>query len=119
MSVACPHCLGSPPSLPPGAADWLKTGERGLSSEAIFSHLTGIPISGPYLSTPADPCDFRRCQKLFAAVPDFAARLGEMAAVSPAWALLVAHWTEIAALMPKPDVAYCLMRELHAKARLR
>jgi hypothetical protein len=112
--VVCPHCLGAPPSLPPGAANWLKTGERGLSSEAIFSHLTGFPISGSRLPPPYDSGDFLRCQKLLIAVPSFADRIGEMASVSPVWAVIAAHWAEIDALMSESTTkAYELIRRIH------
>lgn len=73
--------------------------------------MTGIPISGSRLSTPYDPSDFRRCQALLIAVPDFAARLGEMASAGPTWAALVARWTEIEALMlTSTAAAYELIR---------
>lgn len=86
-------------SLPRGAAEWLRTGERGISSEAIFSHLTGIPIGGHRLDPPSDPSDLRRCRLLLHAVPAFRARLRKMAEISPAWAALVARWDELCALM--------------------
>lgn len=40
-----------------------------------------------------------RCRKLLAAVPEFRPRLGEMASVSPVWAVLVQEWDALCALM--------------------
>lgn len=92
----------SPSSLPAGAADWLRSGERGISSEAIFSHLTGIPVSGRWgLQPPSDPDDLRRCRLLLEAVPAFAAELHRMAEVSEEWAALVARWDELCATMDR------------------
>jgi len=89
-------------SLPAGASDWLRTGERGISSEAIFSHLTGIPVCGHWgLRPPADPDDLRRCRLLLEAVPAFAAELHRMAEVSEEWAALVERWDKICATMDR------------------
>jgi hypothetical protein len=96
-------CRGSPsaPSLPPGADEWLREGERGISSEAIFSHLTGVRVLGRHwqLTPPADPDDFRRCRQLLEAVPAFRTELPRMAELGPQWAAIVGHWEELCALM--------------------
>lgn len=87
-------------ALPAGAADWLRTGERGISSEAIFSHLSGIPVSGRWgLRAPQDPSDLRRCRLLLEAVPAFRAELHRMAEVSEEWTALVERWDELCATM--------------------
>lgn len=85
--------------IPDSAIEWLRRGERGVSSEAIFSHLTGVPIGARWMHPPSDPDDLRRCRLLLAQVPEFAARIGEMAGVSDQWARLVARWDELCALM--------------------
>ncbi|OGB61449.1 MAG: hypothetical protein A2Y94_13805 [Caldithrix sp. RBG_13_44_9] len=79
------------------ANDWLLNGERGISSEAIFSHLTGINILGGrwFSDHPSDPSDFRRCQLLLEAVPEFKIRFPEMATRSKVWEFLVQKWDEI------------------------
>ncbi len=116
MSATCPHCLDAPAFLPAGAVDWLKTGERGVSSEAIFSHLTGIPIGGNWMSPPYDSADFMRCRKLLVAVPSFASRIGEMATVSPQWAAIVARWRDIDDISNAPDAVCALITKLLANA---
>jgi hypothetical protein len=90
--------------LTDAAADWLVHGERGLSSETIFEHMTGIPLLGaPWRSstprTPSDPDDFQRCERLLRQVPEFRARRNELTELSPLWAALIEHWDEITALL--------------------
>lgn len=86
--------------IPVNAVLWLLNGERGISSEAIFSHLTGLPLSNTSWSKrpPVDPADLGRCRALLAVVPEFAARLGEMASL-PGWDRLVPEWDRLCALM--------------------
>jgi len=83
--------------IPQSALEWLRTGERGISSEAIFSHLTGIRVLNPTwgLDGPHDFGDFRRCELLLEAVPEFRERFGEMKTVSPYWARLVDEWPNL------------------------
>lgn len=79
---------------------WLATGARGISSEAIVSHLTGVPISGRLgLREPCDPSDFRRCELLLRAVPLARLALPAMRTVSPIWGQLVDHWDELVDLI--------------------
>lgn len=81
------------------AITWHLHGEHGISSEAIYDRLTyGVTNSRWSSSHPHDPSDFRRCELLLQAVPDFRVRLSEMADVSPAWRALVERWSEIAAV---------------------
>lgn len=115
-------------------AQWLATGERGLSSEAIVSHLTGQQVgrwaNGDY---PHDVGDFRRCELLLRSVPAARIRFHGMARVNAVWAALVPAWYEIVALIESevPDAfvsgywrggsapkAYTRIRELIDSARL-
>lgn len=80
------------------AREWLATGEHGTSSLTIFQRLTGRRITD-IEGHPHDSADLRRCRLLLEAVPDLQARMGEMAAVSPAWKSLVAKWCQLCALM--------------------
>lgn len=81
------------------AARWLISGERGSSSETIFSTLTGYQGIKNFNSYPHDPDDMRRCRLLLEQVPEFAPRILEMAAVNLQWSRLVNRWDEICATM--------------------
>lgn len=96
------------PSLPPEAVLWLAQGERGMSSEAIFSNLTGTTIGDrdDADAHPHDPADLRRCRLLLEAVPSLQAKLPSMAAVSPVWGRLVDAWDELCALMDQESPAW-------------
>lgn len=82
-------------NLTPAMLHWLNSGERGLSSDAIFMHLTGFPANGGRtwaINYPSDPDDLRRCILLLEQVPEFAPRISEMSFVSPVWAALSSQW---------------------------
>ena len=86
--------------LSQAAAVWLASGERGISSNAMFSHLTGIDASGfAGFDPPQDPADFRRCRLLTEQVPEVGMLLQNMETVSPAWKVLVESWDAICAAM--------------------
>ena len=87
---------------------WLDMGERGISSEAIVSHLTGSPIS-KYRDGhdyPRDPADFRRCQLLLQQAPLARLCFSAMASRSPQWARLVEAWDDIHALIEEDVPGY-------------
>jgi len=51
-------------------ARWLKIGERGISSNTMFTHLTGHNVmGGAHKGHPYDTADFRRCRLLLEQVP--------------------------------------------------
>lgn len=80
--------------------DWLIDGERGVSSEAMLSHLTGgSRRDRDNWDHPFDCDDFRRCELLLRAVPVARLVLSNMATRSPAWANLVTVWPAIVSLM--------------------
>jgi len=84
--------------LPPSLAEWLKTGERGMSSDAMCKAIFGIP-AGAGTDRPHDPDDLSRCIKfLDAACSEGADRLklvNRMQNVSFEWDFLVGHWQEL------------------------
>lgn len=88
---------------------WLASGERGLSSEAIVSHLTGQPV-GRWRhnddSHPLDPDDFRRCQLLLRDYPLARLSFDRMRSVSPEWDRLVGAWGEIHATIEAESPGY-------------
>ena len=81
----------------PGLIAWIRSGERGLSSEAIVDHLARHPLASARgrISHPYDPADLRRCVLLLDAVPTLRPLMPRMADVSPEWAALVARWDEL------------------------
>jgi hypothetical protein len=84
------------PGLSIAACVWLANGRRGISSNTIFTHLTGIDaLSGHPPSYPRDPSDLDRCIALLVQVPELRERFVNMMECSPEWARLVSHWDEI------------------------
>ncbi|AQH05846.1 hypothetical protein A9R05_43370 (plasmid) [Burkholderia sp. KK1] len=76
-------------------AVWLRTGERGLSSNAMCRRIFGVP-SDAGSNHPADPSDLRRCM-LFLDAADAHDKVSLMADVSPEWARLAANWSLLTA----------------------
>ncbi len=86
--------------LPKGALHWLLTGERGISSETVFSYLTGIDVmDGWDYSHPRDPADLRRVRLLFLQVPTLFYSFYHMRRVSLQWLNLIANWDELCIIM--------------------
>jgi len=80
-----------------GSAEWIAYGERGTSSEALFSHLTSIHIVHPRdrAAHPRDPDDLRRCMLMMDAVPQVIHSSAIVSELSPEWARLMARWAEL------------------------
>ena len=88
------------PGLSEAAVKWLAGGQRGVSSETIFTHLTGIDALGGWRKNhPYDTADFRRCRLLLEQVPELVPLLPRMAEASPQWSALVEQWDTICATM--------------------
>lgn len=88
------------PGMSEAATHWLAHGERGVSSDTIFSHLTGIDVlNGWRKDHPYDTSDFRRCRLLLEQVPELADSLAKMRSLSDAWRGLVDNWADICAAM--------------------
>jgi hypothetical protein len=86
-----------PKIAPSGLEDWLRSGDRGLSSETMVSVLTGLHVlSETQWTHPACPDSLNRCESLLRSVPSFRARLGEMSNVSVGWARLIPEWDTLA-----------------------
>jgi hypothetical protein len=109
-SARCPHCKSSklglggnykdaPPLSAPMAhriAWWDTRGERGISSNTIYSVLA--PAEIVRWDIPYDPDDFRRCKQLLDLVPEWRERLLEVAEVFPFWKPYTDAWDELDAL---------------------
>lgn len=91
---------GGSANLSENAMRWLEYGERGMSSEAMFSRFTGITLDEEdNTNHPYDGGDFRRCRLLLEYVPEFKSQLHLMKDVSPQWHSLVNSWDELCEVM--------------------
>ena len=79
---------------------WLATGRRGLSSNTLFTFVTGFDAEGDHgHNYPHDPDDLSRCRKLLEQCPELVSCLPRVAAAGAEWAALVPRWEELCALM--------------------
>lgn len=98
-AAGCP--LGYDTSIDPSqtleqrAQNWIINGEVGMSSKAIWAHMTGTPDKEDGYSPPWDPADLNRCLLLLDLIPEWKPRMSEMAAHCVRWAGLSAKWDEI------------------------
>lgn len=84
------------PGLSDAATKWLANGRRGISSNTIFTVLTGIDaLRGWEKDHPYDPADLDRCLLLLEAVPELKPEMHRMAQVSKHWAALIKRWDEL------------------------
>lgn len=101
------------------ALAWIVGPDTGISSKAIFSHMmigSLVEYGHPY-----DNDDLGRCLRLLEAVPEWSARIGEMAQYSPEWAALCAEWDALRALYQmdrRSKTLYETMRRLLDNARV-
>lgn len=65
----------------------------GLSAESILRKLAGVDIGGT--RAPLDESDMRRCLWLVSDFPELRERLSLMSEVSPEWAIIVSHWSNL------------------------
>lgn len=74
----------------PGLAEWMRTGERDYSTDAIVDMVCGIPC-GRILREcwPQIPSDYARCVALLRSVPSIVPHLGQLSRVSTQWAVVV------------------------------
>ena len=116
-----PAQLNEDMNITPNINKWLATGRRGISSEAIVSHLTGINIVGDWgMRPPSDTSDLERCFKLIEAAPEIRTELSRMGEVCPVWKSLVENWDELLGMFSRPktdsydpwDAVYKRMKEL-------
>ena len=93
------------PGIASELAKWIALGERGDSSEALFTRLTGINVTDgasqglARVEHPLDPSDFRRCRLMLEKCPTLLPRLQDAAGMSPQWNGLVMAWDEICRVM--------------------
>lgn len=121
-AVRCPTCGAGPGKVAFGgeipasypatddveerAARWWACGERGTSSETIFNGIASDALRQRLFcglrpgreDRPYDPDDYRRCRKLFEAVPEWRGQLARVVARFPWWAPMADAWDEFDAL---------------------
>ena len=93
-----------------GSADYayLRDHLRGASAKSIAAQLAGWGQQDGFF--PIDASDFGRCEALLDAIPEFRARLGEMARVNAYWAALVPVWEHLR--QQDPDIRTREMRAI-------
>jgi len=82
---------GPETSIETRAAAWAKNGQVGMSSRAIYSHMSGA-LDRNGFRHPLDPDDLNRCLLLLDLIPEWRERMPEMAMHSREWAALVSDW---------------------------
>ncbi|MFA5297855.1 MAG: hypothetical protein WC389_06560 [Lutibacter sp.] len=98
---------------------WLSQGERGISSETMFTVLAGDDnwcLPKHRYSYPCDPDDFRRCYLLLKTIPEWKPELYKLKRLSPVWSKLVDNWDKLTEMLEeqmkthKPNGMYELMK---------
>lgn len=78
-------------------AHWLASGDTGTSSKAIMLWLSAREKRSVWgASTPSDPADLGRCLRLLERIPEWKARMPEMAAAGGYWPTFARRWDEMA-----------------------
>lgn len=74
---------------------WWDFGERGASSQTIWHFFMGSKRGTFSINIPYDPDDFKRCYKLFQAIPEWRAKIFNLKSLSPQWDRLVQNWDKL------------------------
>lgn len=110
-------------------AQWLASGDTGMSSKAIMLWLSaGVKEDRWGAATPGDPADLGRCLRLLERIPEWKERIGEMAGAGGYWPTFVRRWDEMADSMErevgihwekgkKAPLTYKLMGAVEREAR--
>lgn len=117
-------------NLGKAAIEWLACGHRGLSSNTLFTFLTGVSAEkeNDGHNYPHDPDDLSRCRRLLETCPDLVSCLPRVAAAGPEWRVLIQRWDEVCGLMDQEAPrwregqgdcprTYALMRSIFETAR--
>ena len=79
-------------------SEWMRGDDTGISSKTIWRVMMEARTLSDSNDVPHDPDDFGRCHRLLERFPKWRARLGEVAAIFPAWAPLVREWNALTVL---------------------
>lgn len=105
------------------ACSWLRSGQRGESSRALFSYLTGLDVrrghAGAAYAHPRDSDDFSRCAWLVRSVPEVRDGLPKAAGMSCTWARIVEAWPTLDALIEPAGASYSAHARRECTDRLR
>jgi hypothetical protein len=72
---------------------WLASGERGISSDTLFTYITGVnALGGRQPGVPLDLDDLRRCRLLLKRCPRLNEELYKIESVSSEWKYLIERW---------------------------
>lgn len=73
--------------------DWLASGDTGISSETMFSAITGIPVSR--YDVPKDIADIGRCVRMLRKLPDLRTQLHKVIEKHKEWMPYIDCWREL------------------------
>lgn len=104
----------------PELVKWLANGDRGSSSNAVFTHMTGVCAVKDQVDktfAPMDPDDMSRCLKLIdIGGKTWRDNIPSLAKLSPQWETIVARWDkleEITRSWMSDNFCYSLKQKLH------
>ena len=81
------------------AIEWLFGDDTGLSSRTIAGVMLRLaPAQIQHASIPHDGGDLGRCLRLLEKLPEWRARLDEVAVAFPQWQPVIDHWSELEGL---------------------
>jgi hypothetical protein len=89
-------------SITDKAEKWLRSGDTGASSRAIWRKLTAMPIRQTE-DYPHDMDDFGRCVRLMDAVPEWRERIPELGGISVRWKAIAENWDKLEAAQKHGD----------------
>ncbi len=100
------------------AYQWILGRDTGISSKTIWAVMMGVitePIRcNAQYDIPWDCHDFGRCYRLLDAIPEWKARLQEVAVLVPKWAPLIREWARLEELLLDPSASKKFHSLLHA-----
>ena len=84
------------------ALSWILSNKTGIPSKTIWYVMMNVTApaaeDGFHFDVPYDRADFSHCYNLLVKVPEWRARLQEVADVFPAWQPFVDNWNELSSL---------------------
>lgn len=80
--------------------EWILSMDTGTSSKTIWAVMMGVvkekrQCDDMNYDVPHDPSDFERCWKLLVQIPEWKARLQEVADIFPKWIPFIREWKKL------------------------